>query len=191
MPDKAGVPAGIPEPAARNIEAIAALEREALDDRSRLDKFTDAVTAAAGSPIFIVGHAVWFAGWIVLNMTRDHPFDPYPFGLLMLIVSLEAIFLSAAVLMTQNRMQGQADKRAHLDLQVNLLAEQELTEMLKMLRGIAQRLDVPVEAHEAAVEQLAKDTDIITLSTAIDREMTGATAPSSAPAPHTPSPHRS
>ena len=181
----------VPEPAARNIEAIAALERQALHERSRLDHFTDAVTAAVGNPIFVVAHAAWFGAWIALNLTRDRPFDPYPFNLLMLVVALEAIFLSAAVLMTQNRMQRQADKRAHLDLQVNLLAEQELTAMLKMLRSIAQRLDVPVEAHEAAVEQLARDTDIITISTAIDREMAAATAPESAPAPQTPSPHRS
>ena len=121
MPDR---PARVPDPAARNIETIAALEREALHDRSRLDRLTDAVTAAAGSPLFIIAHAIWFATWIAVNVMGAHPFDPYPFGLLMLAVSLEAIFLSAAVLMTQNRMQRQADKRAHLDLQVNLLAEQ-------------------------------------------------------------------
>lgn len=182
----------VPEPAARNIEAIAALEREALHDRSRLDRFTDAVTAVAGNPVFIVAHAVWFASWIMLNVTREGAFDPYPFGLLMLVVSLEAIFLSAAVLMTQNRMQRQADKRAHLDLQVNLLAEQELTTMLNMLTGICQRLDVKVAARDGRVEQLLKDTDIHTIAIALDRELTGnATEPSSAPAPHTPSPRRS
>ena len=189
LPDKA---TAVPEPAARNIAAIAALEREALHDRSRLDRFTDAVTAAAGSPVFIVGHAVWFGGWIALNVTGDHPFDPYPFGLLMLVVSLEAIFLSAAVLMSQNRMQRQADKRAHLDLQVNLLAEQELTTMLKMLTGLCQRLDVNIIEHDGQVEQLLKETNIHTIADALDRELTGsATAPSSAPAPHTPSPRRS
>jgi uncharacterized membrane protein len=183
--------AAISEPAARNIEAIAALERDALHERSRVDRFTGAVTAAAGSPAFLLLHAVWFTGWIVLNTARRPAFDPYPFGLLMLIVSLEAIFLSAAVLMTQNRMQRQADKRAHLDLQVNLLAEQELTTMLKMLTAIGQRLDV-TEARDGAVAQLAKDTDIQTIAVAIDRELTDTpTAPSSAPAPHTPSPHRS
>jgi uncharacterized membrane protein len=161
----------VPETAARNIEAIAALEREALHDRSRLDRFTDAVTAAAGSPIFIVAHAVWFGGWIALNVMREHPFDPYPFGLLMLIVSLEAIFLSAAVLMTQNRMQRQADRRAHLDLQVNLLAEQELTTMLKMLKGMCRRLDVKVDADDKNVEQQLQETDIHTISAAIDRQL--------------------
>jgi uncharacterized membrane protein len=191
-----GKPTGVPEPAVRNIETIAGLEREALHDRSRLDRFTDAVTGAAGSPLFIVGHAVWFAGWIALNVARDRAFDPYPFGLLMLIVSLEAIFLSAAVLMTQNRMQRQADKRAHLDLQVNLLAEQELTAILQMVRGICGRLDVKPEPRDNSVEQLVKNTDIHTLALALDRELADATvadatAPSSGPAPHTPSPHRS
>jgi len=188
LPDR---PARVPDPAARNIETIAALEREALHDRSRLDRLTDAVTAAAGSPLFIIAHAIWFATWIAVNVMGAHPFDPYPFGLLMLAVSLEAIFLSAAVLMTQNRMQRQADKRAHLDLQVNLLAEQELTTMLKMLAGISQRLGVTIEERDGSVDQLARDTDIHTIASAIDRELTDATAPSSAPAPRTPSPHRS
>jgi uncharacterized membrane protein len=188
LPDKA---AGVSEPAARNIETIARLEREALHDRSRLDRFTDAVTAAAGSPLFIVGHAIWFGVWIALNVMSGRPFDPYPFGLLMLAVSLEAIFLSAAVLMTQNRMQRQADKRAHLDLQVNLLAEQELTTMLKMLTGISQRLGVKIEERHGSVDQLARETDIHTIAVAIDRELGDTTAPSSAPAPRTPSPHHS
>jgi uncharacterized membrane protein len=188
LPDKA--PA-IPEPAARNIETIARLEREALHDRSRLDRLTDAVTAAAGSPLFIVAHAIVFAVWIGLNTMGGRSFDPYPFGLLMLAVSLEAIFLSAAVLMTQNRMQRQADKRAHLDLQVNLLAEQELTTMLKMLTGISQRLGVTIGERDGSVDQLARDTDIHTIAAALDRELADTTAPSSAPAPHTPSPHRS
>src|SRR5580765_949231 len=189
LPDK---PAGVSEPAARNIEAIAALEREALHDRTRLDRFTDAVTAAAGSPLFIVGHAIWFGVWIALNVMSGRPFDPYPFGLLMLAVSLEAIFLSAAVLMTQNRMQRQADKRAHLDLQVNLLAEQELTTMLKMLTGLCQRFGINVNERDGQVQQLLEDTDIQTLATALDRKLPeAATEPSSVPGPRTPSPRRS
>jgi uncharacterized membrane protein len=93
--------------------------------------------------------------------------------------------------MTQNRMQRQADKRAHLDLQVNLLAEQELTTILKILTGISQRLGVPIEERDGSVDQLARETDIHTIAVALDRELNDATAPSSAPAPHTPSPHRS
>jgi uncharacterized membrane protein len=186
--------AGVPEPAARNIAAIATLERAARSDRTRLDRFTDVVTTAAASPLFLVAHGLWVGGWITINVLRPGPFDPYPFGLLMLVVSLEAIFLSAAVLMTQNRMQRQADKRAHLDLQVNLLAEQELTAILRMLTALSQRLGVEVPQTAGAVRELLEQTDIHTLSDALDRELPDAAstpAPSSAPEPHTPSPRRS
>ena len=191
MPDRTET---VPQPAARNIEAIAALERAARSDRTRLDRFTDAVTTAAGSPVFIVGHALWFGAWIAINLLRPGPFDPYPFGLLMLVVSLEAIFLSAAVLMTQSRMQRQADKRAHLDLQVNLLAEQELTAILRMVTAISQRLGIDMPQSAEAVEEMLAETDINTLSAALDRELPDAAttpAPSSARGPRTPSPRRS
>jgi uncharacterized membrane protein len=184
-------PSDIPASAARNIEAIAELERQALHDRSRLDRATDVITAAAGNPIFILVHVLWFTGWIGFNAVSTRAFDRYPFGLLVLLVSLEAIFLSAAVLMTQNRMQRQADKRAHLDLQVNLLAEQELTTMLKLLTAIGQRLDVTVDSPDQSVEQLVKDTDIHTIAVAIEKELAATDEPSSTPAPHTPSPRRS
>jgi uncharacterized membrane protein len=90
-------------------------------------------------------------------------------------------------------MTRQADKRAHLDLQVNLLAEQELTAMLQMLNALCQRMGVPVPARDTRVQQLLKETDIHDLATALDRVLVekSANAPSSAPAPHTPSPRRS
>jgi uncharacterized membrane protein len=163
---------GAPEPTARNIEAIAALEREALHHRSAIDRLSDTVTAAAGSATFIAAHAVFFAAWITLNATGRVRFDPYPFNFLMLVVSLEAIFLTSIVLMTQNRMTRQADKRAHLDLQVNLLAEQELTAILQMLQALCQRAGVEVKARDTRVEQLVKETDIHQLASALDRELT-------------------
>jgi uncharacterized membrane protein len=186
--------APLTEPATQNIAAIAALEREALHERSALDRVTDAVTAGAGSAPFLVIHAVWFGVWIAVNLTREPPFDPFPFTFLTLLVSLEAIILTGIVLMTQNRMTRQADKRAHLDLQVNLLAEQELTAILQMLKALCERMDVPVPARETRVEQLVKDTNVHELASALDRELAEqhpTSAPSSAPAPHTPSPHRS
>jgi uncharacterized membrane protein len=184
----------LPKLAARNIETIAALERQARHDRTRLDRFTDAVTNAAGSPLFLVAHGLWFGGWIAINVLRPGPFDPYPFGLLMLVVSLEAIFLSAAVLMTQNRMQREADKRAHLDLQVNLLAEQELTAILRMVTTLSQKLGVDLPQEAGPVGELLEQTDIHNLSEALDRELPDAAstpAPSSAPTPRTPSPRHS
>jgi uncharacterized membrane protein len=158
-------------PAARNIQAIAALEREALHDRSRLDRVTDTVTAIAGSPAFIVVHGIWFVVWITVNLLRRPPFDPYPFSLLTLAVSLEAIVLTGFVLMTQNRMTRQADKRAHLDLQVNLLAEQELTAMLQMLYALCRRSGVAVTLRDGKIKELLKDTDIHQIAIAVDREV--------------------
>jgi uncharacterized membrane protein len=192
LPDPSPDAPALTEPATRNIAAIAALERAALHDRSMLDCVTDAVTSAAGSALFLVLHAVWFGVWIAVNLLSERPFDPFPFSFLILLVSLEAVFLTGMVLMTQNRMTRQADKRAHLDLQVNMLAEQELTAMLKMLNAVCERMGVAVPAHDTRVEQLIKETDIHQLAFALDRELAeqAATAPSSAPAPHTPSPHR-
>ena len=75
-------------------------------------------------------------------MTLIEPFDPYPFSLLTMIVSLEAIFLSIWILISQNQMTRQADRREHLDLQINLLAEQESTATLRAVHGIAHHLGV-------------------------------------------------
>jgi uncharacterized membrane protein len=155
---------------ARNIRAIAAMEQEALRQRSALDRVSDAVTSAAATPWFVIIHLVWFGGWVALNALVTS-FDQYPFSLLTLLVSLEAIFLTGFVLMSQNRMTKQADKRAHLDLQVNLLAEQELTAMMGMLRSLCERADVPVASQDALVEELVKETDINQIAQAVDDEL--------------------
>jgi uncharacterized membrane protein len=159
-------------PAAQNIEAIAALEREALHERSAFDRFSQVVTDAAGSAAFLGLHALWFSVWIVVNLTHQPAFDPFPFNFLMLIVSLEAIFLTGIVLLTQNRMTRQADKRAHLDLQVNLLAEQELTAMLQMLHALCRRSGVAIKVRDSRVEQLLNETDIHKIAVALDKELT-------------------
>jgi uncharacterized membrane protein len=127
-----------------NIEAIEDHRREAEDARSFQDKFADAVTHFAGSVPFVYFHVVWFAAWIIANVgvLPVKAFDPYPFGMLTTIVSLEAIFLSTFVLVSQNRQAAIGDRRAELDLQINLLAEHEVTRMLTMLDAIAERLDI-------------------------------------------------
>ncbi|MEA3210353.1 MAG: hypothetical protein QOE70_3410 [Chthoniobacter sp.] len=92
---------------------------------------------------FVWVHVVWFAVWIIGNTALPiKPIDPYPFNFLTLVVSLEAIFLSTFIMISENR-QGRIDeRRSHLDLQINLLAEQENTKMLKLLQGMATRLGV-------------------------------------------------
>ena len=146
------------------------MERKALEDRKPIDRLTDAVTRVSGSTTFIALHALWFTTWIVLNSTRL-AFDPFPYNLLNLIVALEAVFLTSVVLMTQNHMTRLADRRAHLDLQVNLLAEQELTAMLHMLHGLCTHSGVHVAIRDERVQQLLTETDIGKIAVAIDQEL--------------------
>jgi uncharacterized membrane protein len=109
---------------------------------------------------------------------QSRAFDPFPFTLLNLAVSLEAIFLSSFVLMTQNRMARQGDKRTHLDLQVNLLAEQELTTMLRMVYALCRQAGVHVDIRDEQVAELLKETDIQKLAVVLDKNLTQSEPPS-------------
>jgi uncharacterized membrane protein len=134
--------------ARRNVRTIANLEHAALHHRSLTARVSDVVCQFAGSGSFILVHAAWFTAWMLMNMGKIpglQPFDPYPFTFLTMIVSLEAIFLSIFVLISQNRMAHQADRRAHLDLQINLLAEEENTTILRMLRALCQKQGIDLE----------------------------------------------
>lgn len=144
------------------------LAQEARDDRTTVARLTDAVARVSGSMAFIGVHAIWFGGWIALNATRL-AFDPFPYSLLNLVVALEAVFLTSVVLMTQNHMTRLADRRSHLDLQVNLLAEQELTAMLHMLRSLCAKAGVDGAIRDERVEHLLADTDIHEIAGALDR----------------------
>ena len=129
-----------------NLEEIIRLQRESVLNMTKPERISDAISRFAGSQTFIVIHLVWFALWILMNeglVPGVRIFDPFPFNLLTMVVSLEAILLTSFVLITQNRMGRQADKRDHLDLQVNLLAEQEITKVLQMLDRICNALKIP------------------------------------------------
>lgn len=156
--------------AASNVEKIAQLEAEQLHRRSFFERLGDRAVAIVGSGWVAVFHLLWFLGWIAVNTGRVpgvEPFDPYPFNFLTMIVSLEAIFITLAVLNNQNRMTRQADKRAHLDLQVNLLAEQESTATLRLLQRVAEKLGVSAEeVHQVAA--LTQETDVAELLTELD-----------------------
>ena len=87
------------------------------------DRVADAIARFSGSMTFVYLHVAWFTGWIVLNLVLRRPFDPFPFGLLTLIVSLEAIFLSTFVLIVQNRQAQESDFKARQDFVTNVQAE--------------------------------------------------------------------
>ena len=106
------------------------------------DIWADRITAFSGSMSFVYIHAIVFTVWIVFNLIRNHDgFDPFPFGLLTLIVSLEAIFLSTFVMLSQNRQSKQSDLRAQLDYEVDMKAEEEICEIKEMLREIKVQLE--------------------------------------------------
>jgi uncharacterized membrane protein len=149
--------------AQENVRTISRLERDALRNRSSAERFSDALTKAVGSLTSIALHAGWFATWIAVNIgliPRLPPFDPFPFGILTLIVSTEGVLLALIILISQNRMIRQADRRAHLDLQISLLAEQESTLTLHTLLRIARHLGLPEDASEAQAKELVRQTDV-------------------------------
>jgi uncharacterized membrane protein len=130
----------------KNTAAIAEMQRKITEARSFGGRISDAITDFTGSMAFVYVHVVWFALWILLNVGLIHipnvsEFDKFPFSLLTMIVSLEAIFLATFVLISQNRLATASEKRAELDLQVNLLAEQKATKVLEMLDQITEQLD--------------------------------------------------
>jgi uncharacterized membrane protein len=127
----------------RNVQAMRDLERANASRRTRADRVAATVANFCGSLPFVWLHALFFAGWIALNAVPGlpHP-DPYPFTFLTLMVSLEAIFLSSFILISQNHEMRVSERRNQLDLQINLLSEQENTKMLSLLERIAQKLDV-------------------------------------------------
>jgi uncharacterized membrane protein len=132
----------------RNIRTVIAQQDRLSKRRSLQDKLADAITAFSGHMSFVYFHVAWFAVWIGWNLGAfgARPFDPFPFGLLTMIVSLEAIFLSTFVLISQNRISLEADRRANLDLQIGLLTEHEITRGLKMLDQIHHHLGLKEEA---------------------------------------------
>ena len=139
----------------RNIEAIRHLHEEAQERRSLHDRISDVITKVSGSMTFVYLHVAWFGSWIVVNLGLFGipAFDPFPFGLLTVIVSLEAIFLSTFVLKTQSRQAAIAHERNNLDLQVNLLAEYELTRTLVLVDAIASHLGLEV-AQDSELNEL-------------------------------------
>ena len=124
--------------------------------RSRVEVIADGLTRAAASTPFLVFHVVWFAVWIAINtgLVGIKAFDPFPFGLLTLVVSLEAIFLSIFVLMAQSRESTVEELREEVSLQVVLRMEEEVTKTLQLVAGLYSRLGHSVGNDEDLREML-------------------------------------
>lgn len=155
----------------KNVEAIKSWERSLMADRSAVERIGDWITGVAASGPVLLVHVVWFTAWIAANLglvTGVAPFDPFPFPFLTMVVSLEAIFLALFVLAGQNRLSRQSDKRAHLDLQIDLLAEREMTAVLQLLQDIASHLKVPETVTADEIRDLTIETDVRGLTRRMD-----------------------
>jgi len=155
------------ESAQQNIRTIARLEQETMERRALSERIGDAFTRVMGSLGFVVAHVIGFAVWFSINLgwiPGIEPFDPFPFGILTLIVSAEGVFLAIFVLLSQNRMSRLSSQRAHLNLQISLLAEQETTKLLQHLQRISRHLGIEETALDQEVERLSQTTHLETLA---------------------------
>jgi uncharacterized membrane protein len=171
MPQGPGVRA---DRAASNIRTIVELEARSRRERDWQERVSDRIAAIAGTVTFVLCHIALFVGWAAWNAfaPTNLRFDPYPYGLLTFVVSLEGVLIATFVLIAQNRMSRQADARDHLNLQVDLLAEQEVTVMLRMLRRISERVGVPPDKEDIQeAEQLAEETNVFELMRNIEQQM--------------------
>jgi uncharacterized membrane protein len=159
----------VEELTARNVRSVVELDEAARANRTFGQRAVHAIAQFCGSMPFVWINLVLFAGWIATNTVPGWKhFDPFPYTFLTLAVSLEAIFLSTFILISQNEEARLADRRNALDLQINLLAEQENTKMLKMLDQIAKKVGADV-ASDPSIKVLEQATRPEKLAEQIDR----------------------
>jgi len=142
----------------RNIAALVRRRQEQKVSSGPEDRVADAITRFAGSMKFVYLHLLVYGGWIVVNLgwvPGVRAFDP-TFVVLAMVASVEAIFISTFVMISQNRMAAIADQRADLDLQISLLGEHEITKLVTLVAEIARRMDIPA-AEDPELDELSKN----------------------------------
>ncbi len=168
-------PTGYTERFRNRRRAIRTFESKYNKNRTPAEKVADAITSFCGSIEFLVLNTIWFGLWIVLNtgiFPGIVPFDPFPFGLLTMIVSLEAIFLSIFVLISQNRQSKVDDLRAEIDMHVNMVAEEEITKIMHMVYGLYKGLKLDM-AHDPELDQMMKPLDRNLIEKRLEEQMKG------------------
>ncbi|MEH3038341.1 MAG: DUF1003 domain-containing protein [Sphingomonas adhaesiva] len=143
-----------------NIARLTRRQQQADRAAPLADRLAGRITAFTGSMAFVGLHVALFGGWIVWNLWFAPKFDP-TFVVLAMIASVEAIFLSTFVLISQNRMAAQSQARADLDLHINLLAEHELSRLAALVRQIAEKVGVEPPADLTEIEQDVRAEEIL------------------------------
>jgi uncharacterized membrane protein len=161
-------------PTQYNIDAIAKLEHDAFNRRTPTERVSDVITKVVGNVGFLLAELVLIAGWSLVNLhiiPGVKAFDPFPFGVLALVVSSQSVFLTIFVLISQGRMSRQAQKRSHLDLQVGMLSEQELTTILQMMHKLCQHMGVDVDSAKQEVQSFSRTTDVDKLASELEDKL--------------------
>jgi uncharacterized membrane protein len=157
-----------------NIDAIAKLEHDALGRRTLTERVSDVITKLVGNTGFLLAQLILISAWALVNLhviPGVKAFDPYPFGVLALVVSSESVFLTIFVLISQSRMARQSERRSHLDLQVGMLSEQELTTILQMLQKLCQHMGVNVDSSKQEVQSFSESTDVHKLASELEDKL--------------------
>ena len=150
-----------------HIDSIARQEHEFLEQRTLSERVSDRIAGFAGSMFFVLIHVLLVFSWVLINANRSSwipRFDPYPFSLLGMIVAVEAVVLSSFILMRQNRMTKRAERRDHLNLQVDLIAEKEITKLLQMVRVICEPMGLKHITEDKELKEFSQKTSVETLT---------------------------
>lgn len=152
---------------------IKSFEAKAKSNRKLVERIADYMTARFGSMTFLAINAAWFLIWIILNVgliPGINPFDSFPFGLLTMVVSLEAICLAIVVLLSQNRAARIDDLRAEMELQISTIAEEEITKMMELQVMLLKKHGIDM-SNDQELQQMLEPTDTATIEKALEKQV--------------------
>src|SRR5687767_11120594 len=144
----------------RRLKAVDSFQAKHYGKRTLIERITDRIASFSGSILFLVINVLFFTIWILLNskLFADKPYDPFPFVLLTTFVSLEAIILSIFVLISQNRQARISDLRQEVDMQINMIAEEEITKIIQLVAGLYSALKIDVQ-EDKELKKMLEPTD--------------------------------
>ncbi len=157
-------------------QSIKSFRSRANKDRTRAERYADQLIELVGSVPFLIVHVILFALWLSLN-ARLIPgvsgWDPFPFGLLTMVLTLEQSLLTIFIIISQNRASEIADLRNEIDLQVNVLAEEEISKALKLLRLIGEKLDIDEIINDEELRVMETTLDLAAIEKQTEQELGG------------------
>ena len=157
----------------RRKKVIKSVKAKADTKRTKVEKAADWMTSRFGSMAFLIINAVFFAAWIIINTGKVESigvFDPFPFSLLTTIVSLEAIILAVFVLISQNRAMKVDDLREEIHLQINIVAEKEITKIMQMMSLLLEKQGIDL-SQDPELKRLLKPISEEELQKSLEKEL--------------------